>query len=326
MTDELMMSWALHYAALGWPVFPLTTPVTFGPKEAEGDTPAATCSCGRSGCTNQGKHPRTSNGLSDATTDAQVIRAWWERWPDANIGLRTGVTFDVLDLDGWTALDVLDLAAPAGAATLTGPAVLTGKGVHYYQQPTGLGNRSGLVATGSGIDWRGTGGYVVAPPSLHMTGSWYDWAPGADWTTALPAVPDWLRHLVEHRRPAPGTKAAVARQLLKLDAPKQAAMSTVGRLSDATSAYGRRVLEHAAGEVRAAAEGARNATLNTSALVVGHYVAGGEIARSDAEAALTDAALAAGLGATEVQATVQSGLTAGMVDPKSAPKRQGVLA
>jgi hypothetical protein len=70
---------ALEYARRGWPVFPLHTPIN-------GD-----CSCGNSkyGKTT-GKHPRTLNGLKDAATSEAVIREWWCRWPDNNIGLATG--------------------------------------------------------------------------------------------------------------------------------------------------------------------------------------------------------------------------------------------
>ena len=57
---------ALDYSARGWPLFPLHTPTSFGPKRGDG---RATCSCRGSGCENQGKHPRTMNGLDDATTE-----------------------------------------------------------------------------------------------------------------------------------------------------------------------------------------------------------------------------------------------------------------
>ena len=327
-----MLDWALHYASMGWPVLPLHVPATYGPKEPEGTTPAATCSCGDTTCTNQGKHPRTTNGLDAATTDPDTISAWWERWPMANIGLRTGVVFDVLDLDGMTALDVLDLCAPAGAEPIAGPWVATGKGVHHYVQTLGQGNRASMGAKGSGIDWRGTGGYVVAPPSVHMTGHLYEWVAGHESTTPLAAVPDWLRHLVEHRKPAPDTTAALARRALQLDQLPQTTRAQLRTHTHGTTPYGRAVLERATGAIAMAGEGGRNHALNESALIVGHYVAGGEIDRSDAERALLDAALRAGLTPTEVlgsrgtHGTLASGLNAGMKNPKSAPERQGVKA
>src|SRR5215211_72783 len=70
---------ALDYADQGWEVFPLHTPTANGG-----------CSCGTACGKRAGKHPRTPNGLHDATTDPTTIDHWWSKWPDANIGIRTG--------------------------------------------------------------------------------------------------------------------------------------------------------------------------------------------------------------------------------------------
>jgi hypothetical protein len=81
---------ALDYAGMGWRVFPLHSPT------------ADECSCGKPDCRRVGKHPRTSNGLKDASTDPAIIRRWWERWPAANVGIATGPESGVfvLDVDG----------------------------------------------------------------------------------------------------------------------------------------------------------------------------------------------------------------------------------
>src|SRR5258708_4807964 len=71
---------AQAYARKGWRVFPLHE-----------IRPNQTCSCGRSPCSSAGKHPRTKNGVKDATTDSAQIAAWWERWPTATIGIATGI-------------------------------------------------------------------------------------------------------------------------------------------------------------------------------------------------------------------------------------------
>jgi hypothetical protein len=116
-----------------------------------------------------------SRGFKDATTEHATVRGWWQRIPQANIGLPTGHGFDAIDIDG-----------PAGyqsAADLREegilPAVLLGKaytprgGRHLYVPPTGDGNATKFRP---GLDYRGIGGYVVAPPSLHTeTGKRYDW-------------------------------------------------------------------------------------------------------------------------------------------------------
>jgi hypothetical protein len=62
------------------------------------------CSCGKPNCDNIGKHPRfhqgnLPHGVTNATTDAQQIRLWWTRWPDANIGIATSAESGLVVLD-----------------------------------------------------------------------------------------------------------------------------------------------------------------------------------------------------------------------------------
>lgn len=100
---------ALALAARGFAVFPVHT------------CAAARCSCGRPTCSSPGKHPRTKNGLRNATTDPEQIGMWWRSWPAANVGLLTGSGLLVLDIDprngGKEAL--LALAARYGELPLT---------------------------------------------------------------------------------------------------------------------------------------------------------------------------------------------------------------
>lgn len=114
---------------------------------------------------------KRSRGCHDATTDAERVAAWWHAEPNANVGLATGHVVDVIDIDGPTGV-----LSYAGAANL--PRVL-GKvstpragGMHLYVAANGeRGNRARLAA---GIDYRGRGGYVVAPPSRTELGG-YAW-------------------------------------------------------------------------------------------------------------------------------------------------------
>src|SRR5947209_2626755 len=69
---------ALAYAARGWYVLPVHTPGAQG------------CSCGQDCGGSAGKHPRTLHGHKDASRQPDQIWQWWHRWPDANIGIRTG--------------------------------------------------------------------------------------------------------------------------------------------------------------------------------------------------------------------------------------------
>src|SRR6266511_4329440 len=100
------------YAALGYPVLPVFEPSPDG----------CTCRAG-AGCTRAGKHPRITGGVWQATTDPAVVRRWWRRWPAANLALRTGVRFDVADVDGQPgveALRALRTPLPVGAAADAG--------------------------------------------------------------------------------------------------------------------------------------------------------------------------------------------------------------
>ena len=322
-TADLMHQWAQWYAAEGWPVLPLHVPTSYGAKDGPD---RAECSCGKGSCRSQGKHPRTPDGLDAATTDPATVSQWWGRWPGANIGLRTGVCFDVLDMDGMDALDALDAAAPDDAGdTIRGPRALTGRGIHYYIAPTGEGNRASLVVKGSGLDWRGAGGYVVAPPSLHYLGHAYEWVDGYGPEVALPVAPDWLAYLVAERRPWPGTLAARAYATRpELDPATLAAPVPVDHRAG-TTPYGAAAVEGIAGQLRGALEGERNNTLNVCAFSLGRLVAGGEVDETEALEVLLAEAGALDLDTTprsgEGWRTICSGLAGGMRVPKAAPPR-----
>lgn len=185
---------ALRYAGYGWHVFPLHTPLLGG------------CSCRSANCASIGKHPRTLNGAKDASTDPNQIQQWWRTWPQANLAIATGPSrLLVLDVDpgksGDASLDAL--IARYGRSILdTVTARTGGGGMHYlYVVPEGisLGNTAGKL--GTGLDTRGQGGHVVAPPSLHASGGLYEWLkwhdPDSRWPASLP------RPLLDLLRPAP---------------------------------------------------------------------------------------------------------------------------
>lgn len=184
--DKTMLEYALEYAGKGWPVFPLHSPRPTG------------CSCGRKDCGRVGKHPRTPNGRDDATTEPSQIARWWRTWPDANIGIATGHGMVVVDFDidhekGKFGDETLALLQeeheelPETVMALTG-----GGGLHYFFRCSandltiGQGIRPGM-------DFRGEGGYVVAPPSLHASGNRYEWeAAHTPEDTELAELPEWM--------------------------------------------------------------------------------------------------------------------------------------
>lgn len=87
------------------------------------------------------------------------------------------------------------------------------------------------------------------------------------------------------------------------------------------TAYGRATLERLAGDLAATGEGGRNGGLNWAAYRCGQLIAGGEMDEQDARAAITQAARAAGLDDAEIAKTLESGITSGLLEPRSAPPR-----
>lgn len=299
-TVDLLGAALDDYVARRWPVLWLHEPVAFGPKRGPD---RARCSCGDPDCDAQGKHPRTRHGLSDASTDPAVIDSWRHRWPTANLGVRTGVAFDVLDVDGADALDELRAAAPDGEVP-AGPRVLTGCGQHVYFEPTGEGNR---VAMLPGCDWRGAGGYVVAPPSVHGTGTPYRWHPryGRDWP--LSPCPSWLLSIV--RRETIVEKPATPSPVQEVSsAPKLWVPSSTS--DDDTPA--RRRLAAVAGLVATAPEGTRNSRLFWASCRAGESIVHDGLDLAEAVTVLASAAATCGLGQVESERTIRSGVKAGV--------------
>lgn len=127
------------------------------------------CSCGKKDCSSPAKHPLTQHGLKDASCDLAQIKDWWKKFPKANIGVCTGqvsgglivIDVDVVKGGKITAVDI--------PITLE---VETGNGFHFWLRSNQeIHNSAGKL--GQGIDIRGWGGYVVAPPSLHSNGRIY---------------------------------------------------------------------------------------------------------------------------------------------------------
>lgn len=112
-----------------------------------------------------------SRGFKDATTDPAQIHDWWAIQPDSNVGIATGHLVDVIDIDGpagvesWAKMD--NLPPILGIVSTPRPG-----GNHLYVKATGRGNKAAIF---NGVDYRGLGGYVVAPPSVNEAGVRYTW-------------------------------------------------------------------------------------------------------------------------------------------------------
>ena len=279
---------ALAYAEQGWRVLPLHTPAPGG------------CSCRRTDCSKPGKHPRTRRGVNNASTDPGQVHEWWRRWPAANVGIATGelVVIDVDHPDGRRALERLQREHERLPETLR---ARSARGEHVYFAAAGRAMPSSVGRIGAGLDVRGTGGYVVAPPSRHASGQIYTWSHRAP----VAPLPGWLAHLLIAPVPPPATAAVLTRPAAALRARRYFAAALVGELE----------------RVAAAREGTRNDTLNCAAFRLGQLAGAGLGTVDELSGPLLDAALQAGLPRREAVATIRSGLQAGSRQPRD-PRRR----
>jgi hypothetical protein len=143
-----------------------------------------------------GKEPACPRGCKEATTDPAIIKAWWRELPLANIGVATGLVsgFFAVDVDGGGADDGADelrrLERELGKLMRT-VEVLTARGRHlWFRNPAAAVIRNSAGKIAPGIDIRGDGGYVLAPPSRHPCGKRYCWS--VDSSSAIAEAPAWL--------------------------------------------------------------------------------------------------------------------------------------
>jgi hypothetical protein len=146
------------------------------------------------------KIPASEHGCLDATRDRDRIREWWKGRPDANIGIATGDGFVVLDVDfdGGGAESLAALEAQHEPLPHAPTVETPGPGLHIYLRvPRSIEIRNSAGVLGRGLDIRGRGGYVVAPPSIHPNGGRYVWKSSAHIKNiVLPDAPDWLLRLI----------------------------------------------------------------------------------------------------------------------------------
>lgn len=203
LDGSLLRNAALAYTQAGLPVFPL-----------------------------QGKRPLVPHGLHKASTDPATVERWWQRWPQANIGIPTGKP------SGWIALDIdprhggldslvhlqramhhraADLACTPISLLATRIQRTGGNGLHClfgWRQERAWALRNTVEFAGyAGLDLRGDGGYIVVAPSWHASGGSYTWLNAGP----LQPFPDLLIDLLQARRRA----LAQARLLFPLPQERQ---------------------------------------------------------------------------------------------------------
>jgi len=184
MTQNLNLECALAYIAKGWRVLPLHSII-------EGK-----CTCGKTDCTSKGKHPYAKfvpTGVKDATNEEAVICAWFDGTIALNIGIATGPESGLVVLD----VDAKNngpetLAQKYGEIPRTPKVGTGGGGFHYYfAYPKDAEVKNSAGTLGTGLDVRGINGYVVCPPSNHISGKDYTWLIDP---RAVPLIetPGWL--------------------------------------------------------------------------------------------------------------------------------------
>ena len=260
---------ALEYADRGYKVFPLSP---------------------------RGKTPLTLHGFKEGTTNNRQIIDWWERWPDANIGIATGrasgiVVIDVDGEDGYGSLR--ELEARYGPLRETARVLTGGGGEHLVFQWPGRAVANSARKVAAGIDVRGDGGYVVAAPSVHQSGNAYEWIDDREPLT----MPEPVLALLE----------GAVNALPHRPDPQPETVSEATELSR----YGQKALFEEAGKVESAVEGTRNDTLVRAAFKVGQLVPH-EIPEDVARSVLISSAESCGLPRREAEKTTESGLSAGM--------------
>jgi ribosomal protein L12E/L44/L45/RPP1/RPP2 len=173
---NVCMEHAIYYASRGWEIFP-------APPGKKKSFKSAKHSDGR----NWGK-----------TTNADEIKRDWAQWPQANIGIATGkdsgifvVEADTADghgVDGIAALAKLE--AEHGKLPETMAAESPSGSIHrYFKYPKDVEKIKTVASEiAPGIDTRGDGGMVIAPPSMRPGKGRYLWLNNLEPADA----PQWL--------------------------------------------------------------------------------------------------------------------------------------
>jgi len=247
------------------------------------------------------KRPMTQHGFRDATRDAATIQRSFRN--AAMIGIPTGEAsgFFVLDLDCKNGARGLEwLAAHESRLPKTRRHRTRSGGIHLlFTMPAGRTIRNSASKVGPGVDVRGTGGYIIAPPS-----DGYDVVDAS----TIAEAPAWLLDLIDP--PAPQAQPVAPRPP---GPPRQSGDGTP---------YGLAALDAAASAIMTAPDGAKHDTLNREAYSIGGLVAAGQLAEGPAIAALASAL--EGLRARcddfpAAQKTLRQAFTQGMAKPREAP-------
>jgi Bifunctional DNA primase/polymerase, N-terminal/AAA domain len=312
-----ILHFALDYARRGFPVFPCN-PANKRPLPGADVDPAT------------GKKIEGTGGFKKASRDPQQITAWWEMWPDAMIGIPMGAQSGVWAIDpdapkppsnidgrqNWA-----ELKRKNGGHAHTHTHDTPGGGQHIlfrYHPEKPVTNREGGLA-GLGINVRGEGGYIIAPPSMAASGKRYEDAKPL-YVFIFAEAPDWLYAQIL-------TKPSISEQAAaRVQQPTHRSNSVVSHRR-----YAEAALRGERDTLASTMNGGRNNRLNTAAFKLGTLVAAGALSEREVAETLVDAAKTNGLvdddGLRAAVATISSGMNAGLQSPRQipAPKAKATL-
>jgi hypothetical protein len=211
---------ALDYAQSGWRVVRL-----YGVHRSKSGNLICDCRAGYK-CRKSGKHPNLGEGWQyKASTDTTLVSAWWDEFPNSNVGILMGEGLITVDLDllkaghrGMSGLEEWQMIQEhCGPAPETRTARTGSGGLHFiYREPPGCESGGSLLPALSGaenIDQRGKHGLIVVAPSLHKSGNRYQWENNIE-----PALaPEWL-----YTTPGPFYGKARVKKSPKAGVPKSA--------------------------------------------------------------------------------------------------------
>jgi hypothetical protein len=265
-----------------------------------------------------------------SSCDLPQVDRWWQQHKGALPALNCGASgVFVLDLDrkpgaadGVDAFAKLcdenhdfDLMQRVPIVTTAGG----GKHLFFAMPALPLGNGTGGLP--AGIDCRGKGGYVIAQGARRPDGACYE--PSGDetglveWLEAghsLPSLPAWLEAVIRQGKKDRNEGLSSSQVDIHLTGAAQRAPASAG---DRERAYAAKAIDDEAEAVASAPKGHRNETLNRAAFSLGQMVEAGWIGLPDVMARLKAVASTAGLPASEVSATLLSGIKAGRANPRA---------
>lgn len=260
----------------------------------------------------RGKRPAVEWGpYRSAPPTKDEVQAWESDGRHLNVAVVTGGPSGVvvLDIDGVDAMRELEVRGYALPST---PRVKTGRGYHVYLAHPGHEMRNRVALGGiPGLDFRGDGGYVVGPGSIHESGARYEWETGPADVPFAP-IPEWLIKLHDAVRALGDSETN--NHDVHVDPPAGAGGDDSCAQADLAGEV-QNVL-NAMRPTGPEQPGNRNDTLNRAAFALGPLVVAGLLDRAEVEARLYAASVENGLvaddGERAVRATIRSGLDAGI--------------